>query len=58
METNKEEHARQMAELQSRADHMQQENDRMWACLEEDQGENARGSNHSTPLVKQNELAL
>ena len=31
-----------MAELQSRADHLQQENDRMGAHLEKDWGENAR----------------
>ena len=30
-----------MAKLQSRADHLQQENDRLRALLEEDQGENA-----------------
>ena len=49
-----EEKARQMAELQNRADHLQQENDRLRACLEEDRGGNARASNHPTPQVKQN----
>ena len=43
-----------MAELQSRVDHLQQENDRLWARLEEDRGENARGSSHLAPPVKQN----
>ena len=43
-----------MAELQSRVDHLQQENDRLWARLEEDRGENARGSSHPAPPVKQN----
>ena len=36
METKQEEQAIQMAELQSRADHLQQENDRVLARLEED----------------------
>ena len=54
METKQEEHARQMAELQNHADHLQQENDCLQAHLEEDRGENARGSNHPAPLVKQN----
>ena len=43
METKQEEHARQIAELQSRADHLQQENDRLRARLKEDQVENAQG---------------
>ena len=43
-----------MAELQSRADHLQQENDRLRAHLEEDRGENALGSSHPAPSVKQN----
>ena len=54
METKQEEQARQMAELQNRADHQQQENDCLQARLEDDRGENARGSNHPVPLVKQN----
>ena len=54
METKQEEQAKQMAELQSRADHLQQENDSLLAHLEEDRGENARGSSHLAPLVKQN----
>ena len=54
METKQEEQAKQMAGLQSRADHLQYENDRLRARLEEDQGENARGSSHPAPLVKQN----
>ena len=43
-----------MTELRNRADHMQQENNRLRACLEEDQGENALGSSHLAPPVKQN----
>ena len=43
-----------MAELQNRADHLQQENDRLWAHLEEERGENARGSSHPTPPLRQN----
>ena len=43
-----------MAELQSRADYLQQENDRLRARLEEDWGENARGSSHPAPPIKQN----
>ena len=54
METKQEEQARQMAKLRNRADHLQQENDRLRARFEEDQGENARGSSHPAPLVKQN----
>ena len=54
MEVKQEEQARQMAELQSRADHLQQKKDRLWACLEEDQGENARGNSHPAPSVNQN----
>ena len=41
-----------MAELQSRADHLKQENDRLRAHLEEDRGENLRGSNYPAPSVK------
>ena len=52
METKHEEQARHMAELQSRADHLQQENDRMRARLEKYRGENARGSSHPvTPQI-------
>ena len=54
METKQEEQARQMAELQSRADHLQQQNNHLRAHLEEDWGENARGSSHPTPPIKQN----
>ena len=54
METEQEEQARHMAKLQNRADHMQQENDRLRARLDDDRGENARGSNHPASLVKQN----
>ena len=54
MEAKKEEHARQMAELQSCADHLQQENDRLPARLEGERIENARGSSHRAPPVKQN----
>ena len=41
MEMKQEEQARQMVELLSRADHLQQENDCLRACLEEDRVENA-----------------
>ena len=54
METKQEEQARHMAELRNRADHLQQENDRMRARLEEDRGENARERSHLAPPVKQN----
>ena len=43
-----------MAELQSLADHMQQENNRLRARLEGEQIENAQGSIHHAPPVKQN----
>ena len=43
-----------MAELQSRADHLQQENDRLRTHLEDERAENMRGSSHPAPLVKQN----
>ena len=52
MEIKQEEHARQMAELQSRADHFQKENDRLRARLEEDRGEKAQGNNYLAPQVK------
>ena len=52
METKQDEQARQMAELWNRADHLQQENDHQRAHLEEDRGENARGSSHPAPSVK------
>ena len=42
-----------MVELQSRADHLQQENDRLRGRLEGERIENARESSHPTPLVKQ-----
>ena len=61
MEAKQEDQARQMIELQSCADHLQQENDRLRARLEKDRGGgggggggNARGSSHLAPLVKQN----
>ena len=54
METKQEEHARQMAELRNRVDHLQQENDHLRVRLKEDRGENARGSSHPAPSVKQN----
>ena len=44
METKQEEQARHMAKLQSRGDHLQQENDSLRARLEGDRIENARGS--------------
>ena len=43
-----------MAKLRNCADHIQQENDHLRACLEEDRGENARASNHPAPPIKQN----
>ena len=43
-----------MAELRSCADHLQQENNILRVRLEKDRGENARGSNHPAPPVKQN----
>ena len=43
-----------MAELQSRADHLQQENGGLRTLLEGEQIENARGSSHLAPPVKQN----
>ena len=54
METKQEEQARQMAELRDRADHLQQENDRLQTRLEKDRGENARKSSHPAHLIKQN----
>ena len=41
MEIKQEEQAKQMVELRNHADHLQQENDRLLALLEEDRGENA-----------------
>ena len=43
-----------MAELQSRVDHLQWENDCLRTCLEGERVENVRGSGHPTPPVKQN----
>ena len=43
-----------MAELQNRADRLQQDNDSLWAHLEENRGENSRWSSHLAPPVKQN----
>ena len=54
MVAKQEEQARHMAELQSRADHLQEENDRMRARMEGEQIENARGSSHPTPSNEQN----
>ena len=54
METKQEEQARQMAELRNHFDHLQQENYHLQARLEEDRGENAQGSSHPAPPVKQN----
>ena len=53
METKQEEQARKMAELQGRADHLQQENDHLRARLEGEQIENAQGGSHLAPPVKQ-----
>ena len=53
METKQDEQARQMVELRDRDDRFQQENDRLRARLEEDRGENARGSSHPAPPAKQ-----
>ena len=52
MEIKQEEQARQMVELQSHADRLQQDNDSLQAHLEEDRDENARGNNHLAPSVK------
>ena len=49
-----EKQVRQIAELRNHVDHLQQENDGLRARLEEDRGENAPGSNHHAPPVKQN----
>ena len=54
MEAKQEEQARLMAELRNCDDHLQQENDRLRARLEEDRGENAQVSSHPAPPVKQN----
>ena len=54
MEVKEEEQARQIAELQGRADHLQQENDCLWARLEGKQIKNASASDHPAPLIKQN----
>ena len=54
MGTKQEEQARQMDEFQSRADHLQQENDHLWGRLEEDRVENAQESSRPAPSVKQN----
>ena len=54
MESKQEERARQMAELQSHADHLQHENDCLRARLEGERIENTRGSSHPAPTVKQN----
>ena len=43
-----------MAELQGRADHLQQENDCPRARLESERIETTRGNSHPTPQVKQN----
>ena len=52
IETKQQEQARHMAKLQSRVDNLQHENDRVQDCLEEDRGDNARGSSHLVPPVK------
>ena len=54
MEAKKEEQTRQMAGLQSHADHLEQENDRLRTRLEGERAKNVRGSGHLAPLVKQN----
>ena len=54
MEAKQKEQARQMTELQSRVDHLQQENDRLRACMEGKRIENARWSSHPAPPIKQN----
>ena len=54
METKQEEQAKHMVELRNCADHLQLENDRLRARLEEDRGENARGSSRPAPSIKQN----
>ena len=54
METKQEEQARHMAELQSRANRLQQEKNRLWTRLEGERIENARGNSYLAPPVKQN----
>ena len=54
MEAKQEEQARHMAELQSHADHLQQENDHLRTRLEGERAENVRGSGHPGPPAKQN----
>ena len=54
MEAKQKEHARRIAELQSRADHLQHENDRLRTRLKGERIEKARGSSHLVSLVKQN----
>ena len=56
MEMKKEEQARQMAKLRDYTDCLQQENNRLRALLEEDRGENARGSSHPAPPIKQSKV--
>ena len=43
-----------MAELQIRADHLHQENNRPRTRLEGERAENVRGSGHPAPPIKQN----
>ena len=49
MEAKQEEQARKMAELQSRPDHLQQENNRLRTHLEGERAENVRGSSCPAP---------
>ena len=54
MEAKQEKQARKMAELQSHADHLQQENDRLRTRLEGERAKNVRGSGHPPPPAKRN----
>ena len=53
MEAKQEEQARHMVELQSRANHLQQENDRLRTRLEGERSENVRESSRPAPPIKQ-----
>ena len=54
MEAKQEEQARQMAELQERADHLQQENDRLRTRLESSRPGNTQGDAQNEPLARAN----
>ena len=52
MEAKQEEQARQMAELREHANHLQQENKRLWAHLETNGVENPQGAAQPIPLTR------